>query len=433
MATDLIRNLFDQYRQPENRLTHALAQILARDQHLTRDFVRVAVGVDPPDGLLSLSCQAAPGDLQPPPDEEDVERHGIPDLWIWSEAHGWAVLCESKVTAAPTREQLTRHVVTARRRGFKAVRLLVITADELRPGAVARRIAGVPVAWTSWSRLYAFLAARAHAGYLVPEFLNYLHVVEGQLMAEGHDTPPLTTFTGIPFGADHPYTEPEAKVVLRALMIEFRRRLAASPVLRINPSIRRGAPTGAWDVVGFKFARSDLSFNKHVHLSLGIASNHVRLALILPRRESSGCWTRIRRVSQEQLKDTLAAVAERLRPVRRQLTRDVWEPQLNLRLLQRHFYAQRMGTIDGDMKFDVDTLSKRSQKPTAVKTVPAWLEAFHTVLAQTARANFELALMAEYPLVDGSATRRADFPKSLVTVAEAYQPFLEMLLAKHAE
>jgi hypothetical protein len=263
--------------------------------------------------------------------------------------------------------------------------------------------------------------------------LNYLRVVEGELMAEGHDTPPLTTFTGIPFGPDHPYTVPEAKVVLRALMADFRRKLAASPVLRINPSIRRGAPTGVWDVVGFRFARSELSFNKHVHLSLGIASSHVWLALILPRRESSGCWKRIRRVSQQQLKDTLAAVAERLRPVRRHVTRDVWEPQLALRLLQRHFYAQRMGTTDGDIKFSVDTLSERRRKPTAVKTVPAWLDAFHTLLAQTTRANFELSLNAEYPLVAGSATRRADFPRSLVTVAEAFQPFLEMLLAKHTE
>ena len=159
--------------------------------------------------------------------------------------------------------------------------------------------------------------------------------------------------------------------------------------------------------------------------------NTAWLALMLPRQDVSGCWKRIRSVSKEQLKDALEAVAQRLRPVRRHVVRDIWEPQLTLQLAQRHFYAQRMPTYDGEIKFDVDTLSEKRRKPRAVKAVPAWLEAIHTVLAQTNRANFEMPLKAVYPLVDGSATRRADFPKSLVTVVEAFQPFLKILLAKH--
>ena len=39
-----MRNLFDQYDAPENRLTHAPGCCLQRDPRLLRDFVRRAVG-----------------------------------------------------------------------------------------------------------------------------------------------------------------------------------------------------------------------------------------------------------------------------------------------------------------------------------------------------------------------------------------------------
>lgn len=426
----LIRNLFDQYEQPENRLTHALAQVLARDQRLTRAFVRFAIGADPPEGFLGLSCQVFPGEQQLPLSEEAAERRGIPDLWIWSGSNGWAIVCECKVTAAPSTEQLQRHAATARRLGFKAAHLLVITADESRPDAVANRINGVPVAWTSWSSLFAFLSKHSRESHLVTEFLNYLRVVEGQLMAGGHEIPPFTTFTGIPFSPDHPYSEPEAKVVLRALMAEFRRRLAASSVLQIEPSIRRPALVGAWDVVGFKFANPKQPFNEYPHLSLYIDRGSVGLQLIFPHQAVPGYWKRIREASKLQLRSALEEVAQRLRPARRHVVRDIWEPQISLRLYQRHFYAQRMGTQDGLIEFDVDTLFQHRRKPSTVKTVPAWLDAIHAVLAQTSRANFELALRARYPLLDGSVTRRPEFAESLVLAAEAFSPFLALLLER---
>ena len=38
-----MRNIFDQYSHPENRLTHALASCLAEDRKLLRRFVGWAV------------------------------------------------------------------------------------------------------------------------------------------------------------------------------------------------------------------------------------------------------------------------------------------------------------------------------------------------------------------------------------------------------
>lgn len=433
ITVHLIRNIFDQYDQAENRLTHALAQVFASDQRLTREFIRFAVGANPPPGALSLSCQVFPEEQLEPLSEEEADRQGIPDLWIWSGPDKWAVLCECKVTAEPTIDQLQRHSETVRRLGFKSAHLVVITAEESRPSALGKRVDNMPVAWTNWPTLFVFLSRYTQGNDLVTQFLDYLRIVEGHLMAEGYDGSPLTTFTGIPFGPDHPYSEPEAKVVLRALMAGFRRRLVGSRFVQINPSIRRPALVGAWDVVGFKFADPARPFNKYPHLSLGIGRDSVGLRLIVPHQAIPGYWNRIRRVSKAQLKDALDEVAHRLRRIQRHVVRDIWEPQLHLRLYQRHFYAQRMGTVDGEIKFGVDTLSVRRRRSRAVKTVPAWLDAIYAVLAQTSRANFELALTVEYPLVNGSVARRKEFTESLVLAAEAFGPFLTMLTATRYE
>ena len=110
-----MRNLFDQYDQPENRLSHALAVCLHEDRALLQRFL-AWIGVQPPAPATNLLIaeQTLPGD--PPGSEEHAERRGLPDIIIHDDA-AWCVLIESKVQAALTADQLTRHDRTLRRRG----------------------------------------------------------------------------------------------------------------------------------------------------------------------------------------------------------------------------------------------------------------------------------------------------------------------------
>ena len=96
-----MRNIFDQYWQPENRVTHALMATLQEDRKLLRLFLRELVGVTPPchPDKLAVLEQQYPGEEEP--GEEELERRGIPDEWIF-DGEGWCVFIES----------------TAERRGF---------------------------------------------------------------------------------------------------------------------------------------------------------------------------------------------------------------------------------------------------------------------------------------------------------------------------
>ena len=114
-----MRNVFDQYTQPENRITHALVTALAEDPKLLRAFVRWITGVSAPAGKLHIVEQRLPGE----PDEHsevDAARRGLPDAWIYND-ESWCLLIESKIAATLKNDQLHRHQKTAVRRGFEKV------------------------------------------------------------------------------------------------------------------------------------------------------------------------------------------------------------------------------------------------------------------------------------------------------------------------
>ena len=88
-----MRNLYDQYDQPENKLTHALVSTLANDRKLLRPFLRwLGAANTPPLKALHIVEQQVPGVRT---SGEEAESKGLPDTCI-HDAEGWAVLIEAK-------------------------------------------------------------------------------------------------------------------------------------------------------------------------------------------------------------------------------------------------------------------------------------------------------------------------------------------------
>lgn len=73
---------------------------------------------------------------------------------------------------------------------------------------------------------------------------NYLEVVEARLLDEKNLEGTMTTFNGFRFGDDNPYTELEAKRVLRLAMAELRKRRDLREELDLDPEhLSRGGPS----------------------------------------------------------------------------------------------------------------------------------------------------------------------------------------------
>lgn len=248
-----MRNVFDQYVQPENRLTHALLCSLDADRRLLSAFVRWITGVSRVKGDLEVLEQTLPGDAMTALGEED--RRGIPDGCI-TDGTGWALLIESKLVNRWDPDQLQRHRASAVHHDLVDITILCLTV-----GRSAQKVPDDCVA-KSWSDVYAWLQTHAVTSEWARRCREYFEVLEAQLIERnGLTGGTITMFAGIPFDERSPYSYPQAKRVLGLL----RERLLADEAFRrdlrvdaSNPG--RSAITGTkgrlvWDFIGFLGAR----------------------------------------------------------------------------------------------------------------------------------------------------------------------------------
>ena len=239
-----MRNVFDQYSQPENKLTHALACCLHEDRRLLRSFVKRYAGECPPVSKLAVIEQSLPGEEQP--DEDEATRRGLPDLWI-HDNECWSLIVESKVQAAVNPDQLRRHRATANRRGFDNHLLLAISPET----PSARSLGGAK--HVLWTDVYKWLRRHHSTSEWALRMSTYMEALEARMTADGYLTHgSLTTFAGINFTADSPWNYPEAKRLLGLAMDQLAKRDDLRK-LRVDATTgRRSAITGThgaavWD------------------------------------------------------------------------------------------------------------------------------------------------------------------------------------------
>ena len=382
-----MRNLFDQYTQPENRLTHALASCLAQEAGLLQRFVRWATGKRAKERLY-ITEQSLPGEDESSA-ETDQER-GLPDAWIYT-AEGWALLIESKIAAAPSSRQLRRHLAVAARRGFDPVSLLLLIPRELeiRPSkrVTARR----------WDDLYRWVVVEARRSVWARHLANYMEISEAKLSNDGYLTEGgLTVFSGIPFSEEHPYSYLEGKRLLRLAVEGLRqdkrllRRLGMDPKGEGRPAITGKGRTSVWDFLPMRFSGRKGVFTSAPHLTLSIHDDHLWVHITIPNAVRREFRRRLIEHGEEHFTELLDSVYRGLVKALKGAGGAVpW-----LQILQRHYVSQRSpGIEDARLEFDLRT-AFAARGP--VKYQPEWLRATFRAFSRK-RSNIQLVVGAEFP------------------------------------
>lgn len=414
-----MRNLFDQYQQPENRLTHALLCSLDADRGLLGSFLGwIGEGGRKPATLI-VQGQSLPGEPEAPEDEAD--RKGIPDGCI-SDGEGWAVLIESKLVARWNEGQLHRHRNTALRHGLQEPLILCITSGRTRqavPGGCLAR---------TWPEVYAWLHARAGESEWARRCRDYFEVAEAQLLdreilREGA----ITMFSGMRFGDDEPYTYLKGKHVLGLLRQELiehkdlRRRLHIDPN---NPG--RGAITGTkarrvWDFIGLMSGRGAKAFTEHPHLTLGVFDDKLEAMLTVPNGMKKAM-----RVAM--LGDSSEVFAERVRAVTEGMVRAIRKApgaKPVVLLVQRHYTSQRAEPIyDASLRFDPRTAFADLTAVANVKLQPQWLGAAFDAVNERGGANLQFQIGVEFPYSRCPAVRDEQIADTIEQVWLACAPML---------
>lgn len=416
-----MRNIFDQYSQPENRLTHALVTCLNEDRALLQRFVRWVCRRKIHGRRAKLFEQSLPGDRLDL-SEDESERRGLPDACIL-DTDEWLLLIETKFQAGVTSDQIRRHIRTASRRGFPNCQVLLIIVKPVRQPVPK----GVTV--KRWTDIYEWLQRQSERSQWAIKCHKYLEVAESREAANEYlQEGTLTTFSGIPFGPDEPYTYLQAKRVLGLLREELvhdrrlQRQLAADPE---NPG--RGAITGrnadiVWDFIGLRHARSGKVFTQYPHLTLGINRDRLEVYVTIPNGIRSRLRRRLLGDDYTQFERLIVGVTKSLIGVVQGVPGSV----PTIVLVQRHYPSQRAEPIhDCWLRFDPRTaVPSRTVWGKNIRHQSQWLVATYDAL-RNKRSNLQFQIGVDFPYNECQAVRKRTILKAAVDTWLACRPIIK--------
>ncbi|MGC2049417.1 MAG: hypothetical protein WA635_12510 [Gallionella sp.] len=416
-----MRNVFDQYTQRENRITHALVTALAEDKKLLRDFVRWVTKKAAPAGKLHIVEQRLPG--EPELTEEDPKSRGLPDAWIYDDK-SWCLLIESKIAAELKNDQLRRHFQTALRRGFDTVNLLALDVSEPRhslPGGVIFR---------RWQDVYTWLVSKRSESEWAVRVAQYLEVADSQWPEEGYlKEGTLTKFSGIPFSADEPYNYLEAKRVLKLALEELRKNKSLVRKVGLDPNlIGRSSITGkdgiaVWDFLRIKGATKDEAFTKNPHLTLSIEHDRLLAMITVPHSIKTVARRRLVDLGSDGFQEMISEVNTRLLKALHLAKGSA--PRCIV--VQRRYPSQRAAAImDARIEYDLRTAFPSRSKKGNVKVQPQWLQATYDALCHK-KSNLQLMFGAVFPYGFCPSTSKPEIIKAIADVWVACKPLLDVM------
>lgn len=381
-----MRNVFDQYDQPENRLTHALMITLANDKKLIRPFLKL-VGVKriPALNKIQLGLQCVPGQEV---DSIKDGKGGLPDGCLFDQ-DGWAVVIEAKVQAGISINQLKRHRKTSARYGYEHPHVVLLSID--KPKSLPD--------WAThleWKNLYSWFSRRTADSSWARHFVEYMHVFEAKMIAKDYNIRgTLTMFDGFKFSDAEPYTYAEGKRLIRLLGDELRKRKKLVKALGIDTketgrtAITRGENGAVWDFLPLKTGRGK-PFTAAVHLTLVIRPQEVNIALTVPNA-MRGVRKTLRKDAAEGLGRMLSQVEKNLRPVLKKVK--TAKPMIYIH--QRHYKSQR-SYPETDGRIEVDLRTVLSTAKGLLKHQPGWLECIFELLVKK-KTNMQWGVQLHCP------------------------------------
>ncbi len=419
-----MRNIFDQYNQPENKLTHALVSSLAQDPRLLRAFLKWATakkfsGRD----KLTVIEQTLPG--QEELDETEAGKKGLPDACVFDD-DGWILIIESKVASRLTASQLRRHYDTVVRRGYKNPKILAITASDQVPQNLAPYVIS-----KTWREIYEWGYRQVNKCYWSRFFLRYFEILEAKMVKEEYlKAGTLTKFSGIPFCSGNPYSYCEAKRLLRLIVDEFKsngklmRDLGIDIEFSGRAAIKGVKGTQVWDFLRFREAKKEKSFTKYPHLTFAISYSMCELKLTLPHNIHKQLKARIFGLSFDDFCEVIGAVMIRSK---KSIQMD---PAIKpvITLLQRHYLSQSdSGIIDAALKFDLRTMQKEQKGKE--KYQPEWIKTAFDVM-NNKKSNIQIQIGFEIPLDKSKVIKTEKAIAVLEEAARALLPFLNVIFGR---
>ncbi len=420
-----MRNIFDQYTHPENRLTHALVSSIAHDQYLLREFIKWTIGHSlAKKETIYVIEQSLPEQLEG--SEDEASRKGLPDACIYTD-NGWILIIESKVAAKVSISQLNRHIDTLKNRGFADIQLLVINTDD--------NITMLPEHSfiKTWSEIYEWGYKLIQKTEWAKQFTGYFEVAEAKMIKDEYlKDGTLTKFTGIHFDNENPYSYYEAKRLLKLLLGELKANKKLIGEVGIDPhSQGRGAITGqkgyaVWDFIRIVEAKDAENFTEFPHITIGIHDTEIGVSITIPHGVKREIHNNIFKKDFSSFSKVLIIALRNLKPV---INVELGAKPF-IRIIQRHYKSQRDNnpSVDAELEFDLRTAFKTGGK-TQVKQQHQWLSTAFDVM-RNKKSNLQIQLGVDFSYDKCKTIKDSQSINLYVESIIALKPFLDLAMGR---
>ena len=363
---------------------------LNEDRNLLALFFRELIKAKTPAkaSVLSVLEQQYPGDVEL--SEEEVDKRGIPDGWIFYKEE-WCVFIECKVKAKLDAGQIRSHRRTAERLGFRNITAVAITP---------RHESSLPADTThlEWRTIYAWLQRHRSRNIWASKAADYFEIIELKLIeTEKFIEGTLTMFSGVPFNRENPFRYLEGKRVLALAMAELRKRRNLKVQIGMNETaLGRPAITGqkedsVWDFLSLAKGSGDDTFTESPHLTLAINTHSVEAMVTVPNAVNNIMRRNIIELKEDGFRSLVTVIVGNLAP----LIRDHPGALPWFRGVQRRYPAQRAKPfIDASINFDLRTAVPSSGPP---KTQLRWLSAAYDAFINKEGSNYQIQIGVIFP------------------------------------
>lgn len=413
IETSRLNPLYDQYSNPENRLTHALLHTVGSSKWLISRFLKQIVGVN-----LSLGRETIEVSSQKEPfskEDSDPEKvESVPDGWILTAGTnklGIAIEVKNKKGTIKIK-QLEGH--SKRVSNYEHPYLLVITPDLSRPQKVdqfqhwRRQIRTI---WRSWDEIYRWLinikVSKSKISrkdqFLVSSMKKYLETRREVL-----------GFLGIYF--PNGFNVTEAKEILASEMEALQPFMKDSykDLVKRRPAITTFSKESVWDCFGSKDG-----FTSDLHITLGINEKCHDISITVPN-SAKQAWSRLKEIFSN--KGEQHKIFDKLKDLRKSV------PHFFIEFNQRHFIAQKFGIRDGYMEFNIETFGTPFKKANSkVKEFPIWMPAIKEAILNKRKVNGQVMFKVKFYLNETKGIDKPQFINVAKSTINALKPLYNFL------
>ncbi|MDA9707981.1 PD-(D/E)XK nuclease family protein [Alphaproteobacteria bacterium] len=418
-----MKNIFDQYTQPENKLTHSLVSCLYEDKKLLNSFLKYfCKSFFNNLTNIEIEEQTLPNDQYTTEDEEDSK--GLPDAVIYNEDR--CLIIESKVSSRLNRDQLIRHERTVKRRGFEVILGIGIVVD-IVPHVKLNNWKQI-----TWNEVYSWAHKEKNKSDWAIKLTDYFRVLEHNMVEKEYlKDGSITEFTGVHFDKDTPYTYREGKRQLKLIVNKIRENNDLKRYLNID--LKKKGRSGikkagnVWDYLTFNTGVKDKSFTDEPHLTVGLNHDFIEADLTIPYRIKGRTKKNFYSLSWDDFKNMIYTVA--LNYNKTFGNSNGYKPQIVM--AQRRYPSQSSPAIhDAKLEFDIRTAFKdiSSDLKPKQKYQEEWLKLVFE-LNNNKRSNLQFQLGARFFYNKDTFVNNKDADKVLIKSFISCKPFIDYLFS----